>query len=338
VTAAHDALSVLDRLELGGKVAVVTRASQPIGFRIGLALARCGAQVVLGAATADQVTEVVRDLRAQGARVNSIAPDTADDHPARAMLVKAIESLGCVDVVVHAPGGYTFNAPYSRWRNEGSSPADALADVAHMCESVGPHMAARRRGSIVIVVPPATVRPWPDITATAMKLALLELTRTLAQEWAHLGVRINAVSCRTIGEDDRPSTDGRRGDVASEPPARQSVLDGVTAAVLWLASGAASNVTGLHIPADRGLTITIAEGSQRLLGTLRPAADEPYPETTHRVASIDGHATVNRRSQGCETRRDRRARDRTPDQEVEEVPTIGYAIEALLVPDGVSRC
>ncbi len=130
-----------------------------------------------------------------------------------------------------------------------------LTSVMRLSQRVGRHMVARGTGSVINVTSPATLRPWPAITAYgAAKAAVLNLSQALAQEWAAAHVRVNAVSPGWIRTDiNRAFTQNAAAEAATAvdvPLGRWGVPDDVCGALLWLASDASSYVTGAHITID----------------------------------------------------------------------------------------
>jgi NAD(P)-dependent dehydrogenase (short-subunit alcohol dehydrogenase family) len=244
---------MLDRLRLDGKVAFVTGASRTVGLAVALALARAGADIAASGLPVDELQEVARLVRAQGVRVHTVASDMVNDGQIPASLGGAVSSLGRIDIVVHCAHGCPFIGPYrgSRTADLGKRAEASLIGLARLCDHVARHVASPRTSSLVIIAPPASTRPWPDIAAVAFRQALLELTKTLAQEWAPNGLRINAITPGTV---------------------RSEALASVTDAVLWLASDAASDVTGAHIPLDGPQNVAVAEAWQRLFSNVLAAA------------------------------------------------------------------
>jgi 2-deoxy-D-gluconate 3-dehydrogenase len=242
----------LGRLRLDGKVAFVTGASRTVGLGVALALARAGADIAAIGVETDELKQLARLVGAQGVRVCTIASDMLNEDEIAASLTSAVDSLGQIDVVVHSAEGCSFNAPYLGGRNaELANRVEAsLVGAARLCEHVGRHVATFKTSSLVIVAAPTNLRPWPDIAARAAGLALLELTKTLAQEWAPDGVRINAIT---------------PGPGVSMPLGRRDTLTSVIDAVLWLASDGARYVTGAHIPLDGAENLVVSEEWQLLL-------------------------------------------------------------------------
>jgi NAD(P)-dependent dehydrogenase (short-subunit alcohol dehydrogenase family) len=125
-------------------------------------------------------------------------------------------------------------------------------------------MVERGSGSVINVGSPAAFRPWPGISAYgAAKAAVLNLTQTLAQEWARAGVRVNMISpgwIRTGVNRAFTANAQASGQICDDVPlGRWGEIDDILGAAIWLASDAAAYVTGAHLPIDGGLTVAVPE-------------------------------------------------------------------------------
>jgi gluconate 5-dehydrogenase len=125
-------------------------------------------------------------------------------------------------------------------------------------------MVDRGSGSIINNGSPGVARPWPGISAySAAKAAVLNLTRVLAQEWGRSGVRVNMISPGWIRTDVNEAFSGNAAASAQItddiPLGRWGEISDVVGAAVWLASDAASYVTGAHITIDGGLTSAVPE-------------------------------------------------------------------------------
>ena len=257
---------VLERFRLDGQVALVTGSSRGIGAGVAVALAEAGADVALVARNGASLAEVARTVRAAGRHAEPIVCDVTEGDQSTAAVAQALRALGRIDILVNNAGGPMFNASFLDTRDSGwRKVLDLnLNSVVHFCREVGRHMIERRSGSVINVTSPATIRPWPAITAYgAAKAAVLNLTQALAQEWAADGVRVNAICPGWIRTDiNRAFTDSPVASAATAadvPLGRWGEPADVVGAAVWLASGAASYVTGAHITIDGGLTVAVPE-------------------------------------------------------------------------------
>lgn len=256
----------VERFSLTGKVALVTGASRGIGEATARCYAAAGADVALVARSEAELMRIAESLRASGRRAMAIRCDVRDADDVQAAVVATLNHFGQIDVLVNNAGGPRFNATFLDMREEGWHKVIDLNlnSVMRFLQRVGPHMVTRGTGSVINVTSPATLRPWPGITAYgAAKAAVLNLSQALAQEWAAAHVRVNAVSPGWIRtEINRAFTDNVTAEAATAadvPLGRWGVPDDICGALLWLASDASSYVTGAHITIDGGLTVAVPE-------------------------------------------------------------------------------
>jgi NAD(P)-dependent dehydrogenase (short-subunit alcohol dehydrogenase family) len=241
--------SFRDRLSLDGQTALVAGTSSEMMSAIALALGRVGAKVALTARTTELLGTMIQEVETKGIRVSRST--VADHTDVSGGIARIVEQLGRIDILVIAADDYGFTAPHI------GAPADIIAeraervvvDVNSGCDAMAAHMANAGSGSVTIITNPATSRPWPEFTATVLRLALVDLTKKLAQEWALRGVRFNIVTpgvqCDVPGNE-------RTWPVAldSQVFRHSRAIYSLTDAVAWLASSAASRVTGAHISVD----------------------------------------------------------------------------------------
>jgi NAD(P)-dependent dehydrogenase (short-subunit alcohol dehydrogenase family) len=243
---------------LEGKVAIVTGAGRGIGRAIALQLAADGALVALCARSFDELADVAREA---GPRAVAFPLDIgADGGPAR--LVEEVEAqIGSLDVLVNAAG---ISPAFARAEHTSIDDWDAIMHTNVraaflLCQEAGRGMLERGSGAIVNVASIGGLVALPRLVAyCAAKGALLALTKVLAVEWADRGVRVNAVAPAyvetqmTSGLISHPKLSAEL--LAATPLGRWGRPEEIANAVVFLASGASSFVTGETLVVDGGWT------------------------------------------------------------------------------------
>jgi NAD(P)-dependent dehydrogenase (short-subunit alcohol dehydrogenase family) len=248
-----------DRLD--GRVAVVTGASRGIGQAIAYALARAGASVAVTARDTRTLETTLAELRALGARTTGVALEMLDLSTIRAAVSHVERTFGPVDILVNNAGTQRVRAAADVSEDDWDSVLDTnLRGVFFCCQAFGEGMRARRRGAIVNVSSAAGIVAVKDRVAYASsKAGLNMLTRVLALEWASFGITVNAVAPTFVDTElGRLTLDDpvlRAYWTERIPLGRVASLEDVAAAVVFLASDAASFITGAVLPVDGGLTM-----------------------------------------------------------------------------------
>ena len=261
----------VERFSLAGKRALVTGASRGIGREIADAFAGAGAAVALAARSRDDLETAAKDIEAAGGRAIAVECDVTDADTIQHCVRAVAAEYGGIDVLVNNAGGPLFNAPFLDMRESGWHKVIELnlTSVMRVSQAVGTYMRDQRSGSVINITSPSTFRPWPAITAYgAAKAAVLNLTQALAQEWAPYGIRVNAISPGWIRtEINRVFTENETAAATTArdvPLGRWGEPEDIAGAALWLASDAASYVTGAHIAIDGGLSVAVPEDWQAL--------------------------------------------------------------------------
>lgn len=247
--------------DLAGRRAIVTGAASGIGRATALALARAGADLLVGDLNEEGLAELAREVAERGRRAVPMRIDVSRDEDAGAMAARAVDELGGVDILVNAAGMNVRRRPVLEFSTEEIERVlDVnLLGVFHACRAVGRLMVERRAGSIVNVSSVMDCVAAPHRAAyVASKGGVRQLTRALAVEWAPAGVRVNAVGpgyVRTpllaqILRD--PAWVARL--EAGTPLGRLAEPEEIAAPILFLASDAASYVTGTVLYVDGGYT------------------------------------------------------------------------------------
>lgn len=253
---------VLDLFDLSGRIAVVTGGSRGLGLEIAHGLGEAGAAVVVTARRQEWLDPARAELERAGIAATALPCDVADADQVERLARVVLERHGQIDVLVNA-AGVSWGAPALEM------PAERLRWVLDVnvagtflcCQAFGRAMAERRQGRIVNVASvTGLVGQAPAVLDaagyTASKGAVVALTRDLAVKWAPLGIAVNAVApgffptrmTQALVERAEPTL------AAACPMGRIGRPGELKGAVLYLASDAASYVTGQVLAVDGGYT------------------------------------------------------------------------------------
>lgn len=247
---------------LDGKVALVTGCSRGLGKAIALGLAQSGCSLILTGVTPP--VETVRQIENIGGRCITVQADVSDEESVLQMVEKALSTFDKIDILVNNAGitqtGHvaTEDLPVDEW--------DKIMRVnlrgTFLCSKyIGRQMIKSGGGSIINIASTGGIKGVPRAPAyCASKGGVILLTKSLALEWARHNIRVNAVAPHYM------ETDMTKGLMASEkvhaalaaqiPMRRFAKPEEIVGSVLFLASPAASYMTGTVVAVDGGcLTI-----------------------------------------------------------------------------------
>lgn len=183
--------------DLSGKIAIVTGGSQGLGQALCLGLAKAGADVVVTSRRLEVCKEVAGQVEGLGRRALPVACDMANWEEIDRLVERCFEHFGRCDVLVNNAGVTQPPGPMLEISGEFF---DELYGInvkgpMHLACLVAPRMAERGGGAIVNVITMGALRPGGYLsTYCSSKAALKALTRCMAEEWAPMGVRVNAVA------------------------------------------------------------------------------------------------------------------------------------------------
>lgn len=253
-------MSILDRFRLDGKVAIVTGASSGLGVAFAQALAEAGADVALAARRVEKLEQTRELVEAAGRRAIAVATDVASPDDATQLVERTVAELGRVDVLVNNAGIGTAVPATRETPEQFRQVIDVNLNGAYwVAQACGRVM---ERGSSIINIASVlgiTTAGMPQAAYAASKAGLIGMTRDLAQQWTgRKGIRVNALAPGFFPTE--MTEEYPEGYLDSQGPRMLVGRTGdpmeLAAAGVFLASDAASYVTGQVLAVDGGITIT----------------------------------------------------------------------------------
>ena len=248
--------------DLAGRSAFVTGAASGIGQRIAIGLAEAGADVAcVDRHTADLAATTAR-IEALGRRAVALAADVTDERAVDAAVARHEAELGPLAIAVNAAGiadaAPTTEMPAEQWQRV----LDVnLTGVFLCCRAQARAMLPHGRGSIVNVASISgsiVNRGLLQVHYNASKAAVIQLTRTLAVEWAGGGLRVNAISpgYTATAMNLRSEVADRAAQFEHDTPlGRMATVDEMVGPAVFLASDAAAFCTGIDLVVDGGAVL-----------------------------------------------------------------------------------
>jgi NAD(P)-dependent dehydrogenase (short-subunit alcohol dehydrogenase family) len=251
---------VLDRFRLDGKAVIVTGGSSGLGVDFALAFASAGAQVAICGRRSDKLKATCERIEALGQRCLAVTADVADADDCKRVVASTVDTFGKVDVLVNNAGIGT-SVPATR-----ETPEQFMQVInVNLCGSYWMAQACARvmqPGSCIINVGSvlgSTTAGLPQAAYSSSKAAIIGLTRDLAQQWAsRKGIRVNALAPGFFASEMTDSyPDGYLDGILQRVPlGRRGDGRELAGAAVFLASDAASYITGALLPVDGGMLIT----------------------------------------------------------------------------------
>jgi len=245
-------------LSLEGKTAVVTGGTSGIGRALSLGLADAGADVVATARRQQQVNEVAAEIEARGRRTLRLASDVCDRASLERLLAGILEEFGKVDILINCAGRIKRTPTLTMPEEEWTAILDTnLTGTLRACQVFGRPMLDRGYGRIVNIASLNSFVALNEVAAyAASKAGVASLTRSLAVEWSRRGVNVNAIApgvFRTeLNAQLLDSTPRGQELLMRTPMGRFGKTEELVGAAIFLASDAASFVTGQTLVVDGG--------------------------------------------------------------------------------------
>jgi NAD(P)-dependent dehydrogenase (short-subunit alcohol dehydrogenase family) len=246
------------KLDLTGKCAVVIGGTSGIGRAIGHGLAEAGADVVCSSRRAEQVDSVAAEIEQLGRETMRCVSDVADRESLETLLSRSVAAFGKVDILVNS-AGITKRAPTLDFEETDWDQIfqTNLTGTLRSCQVFGRHMVSRGYGRIINIASLGSFVSLFEVSAySASKAAVASLTRSLAIEWAKMGVNVNAIAPgvfkTALNQKLLDETPRGQEFLTRTPMGRFGKVEELAGAAVFLASEAASFVTGEVLVVDGG--------------------------------------------------------------------------------------
>lgn len=255
-------MSILDKFNLTGRVALVTGGNRGLGRQMALALAEAGADVALTSRDQARADEAAASIaQATGRNVRGYACDVSSTAETVATVQQTITDLGGLHILVNN-AGINIRGPIDELTPEEFRQVldTNVVGVWNVCRAVAGHLKAQKYGRVINIGSTLSIIALADRTPyTSSKGAVLQMSRALALEWAPHGITVNTMLPGPFAtEMNLPlmnDPEQYKTFIAKIPLGRWGNLDEIGGLAVFLASDAASFVTGAGVTIDGGWTV-----------------------------------------------------------------------------------
>jgi len=251
-------VGIRERFDLTGKAALVTGGARGIGRACAEGLAEFGADIAIGDIHEENLQRTVAELTAAyDVQVEGIVCDVSEAAVASDMLDRVVSAFGNIDILVNSVGIVIWEAAEEVSEEQWRRVMDTnLTGTFLCCREAAKRMIPHGGGSIVNIASMSAHivnRPQQQVSYNTSKAGMIQMTRSMAAEWADRGVRVNTISPGyTLTEMTQTVPEYHQGWSELIPMQRLCEPDELVGAVVYLASDAASYTTGTDLVIDGG--------------------------------------------------------------------------------------
>lgn len=254
-------MNVKKLFDLSGKTALITGASRGLGLQMAEALGEMGARVAITARKAGELEEAKAHLKTQGIEGLTLVNDLQDAHSVQPMVEQVLKAFGRIDILINnagaAWGAHAEDHPLEAWHKVLNL---NLTAVFLASQTVGKlSMIPNKYGRIINIASIAGLvgtdpRMMPTIAYNASKGGVVNFTRSLAVEWAHHGITVNAIAPGVFPSKMSQGMIDRAEQIIMEmtPMKRLGSDFDLKGLAVLLASDASAYITGQIIAVDGG--------------------------------------------------------------------------------------